>query len=59
MKIELTFKEKQALLVQHSTTRDSSVRDRIKSVIHVSNGWAPYEIADALLYPIRVKSLIT
>lgn len=49
MKIKLTPNEKQALLVQHSTARDGRVRDRIKSVIHSSNGWSPSEIADALL----------
>ena len=45
----LTFEEKQDLLGQHATTRDSRVCDRIKSVIHASNGWSPAEIADALL----------
>lgn len=49
MKIILTRPEKQALLSQHSTTRDGRVRDRIKSVIHASNGWSAEEIADALL----------
>ncbi len=49
MKIALTFNEKQSLLAQHSTMRDGRVRDRIKSVIHASNGWSPAEIADALL----------
>ena len=49
MKMTLTFNEKQKLLAQHSTTRDGRVRDRIKSVIHASNGWSPEEIADALL----------
>ena len=49
MTMTLTFEEKQALLEQHSTTRDGRVRDRIKSVIHASNGWSAAEIADALL----------
>lgn len=49
MKVTLTFNEKQELLAQHWTTRDGRVRDRIKSVIHASNGWSPAEIADALL----------
>jgi len=49
MKMTLTFNEKQELLAQHNTTRDGRVRDRIKSVIHTSNGWSPSEIADALL----------
>lgn len=49
MKVTLTFNEKQVLLAQHSTTRDGRIRDRIKSVIHASNGWSPSEIAEALL----------
>lgn len=49
MKIILTTLEKQALKVQHGKTRDGRVRDRIKSVIHASNGWNAEEIADALL----------
>lgn len=49
MKMTLTFEEKQDLLAQHATTRDSRVCDRIKSAIHAYNGWSPAEIADALL----------
>lgn len=49
MKITLTNEQKQELKIQHSTTRDGRVRDRIKAVIHASNGWCPEEIADALL----------
>ncbi len=49
MKITLTNEQKQELTIQHSTTRDGRVRDRIKAVIHASNGWSPEEIADALL----------
>lgn len=49
MNIVLTATEKQKLLTQHATTRDGRVRDRIKSVIHASNGWTPAEIANALL----------
>ena len=49
MKLLLTPSEKQALISRHSTTRDGRVRDRIKSVIHASNGLTPEEIADALL----------
>jgi len=37
------------LKIQHSTNRDGLVRDRIKAVTHVSNGWSPEEIADVLL----------
>lgn len=49
MKITLTNQQKQELKVLHDTTRDGRVRDRIKAVIHASNGWSPREIADALL----------
>lgn len=49
MKVTLSNEQKQALKNQHSTTRDGRVRDRIKTVIHASNGWSPEEIADALL----------
>ncbi|EPM7912098.1 IS630 family transposase, partial [Vibrio alginolyticus] len=49
MKITLTNEQKLELQIQHSTTRDGRVRDRIKAVIHASNGWSPEEIADALL----------
>lgn len=49
MKLFLSPSQKQALRSLHSTTRDGRVRDRIKSVIHASNGWSPEEIADALL----------
>jgi len=49
MKVQLTVQEKQTLLAQHVKTRDGRIRDRIKSVIHASNGWSPDEIAEALL----------
>lgn len=49
MKITLTNEQKQELKIQHSTTRDGRVRDRIKAVIHGSNGWIAEEISDALL----------
>ena len=49
MKVTLTNEQKLALRTQHDTTRDGRVRDRIKAVIHASNGWSPEEIADALL----------
>ena len=49
MKFKLTELEEQTLLYQHDHTRDGRVRDRIKSIIHTSNGWSAEEIADALL----------
>lgn len=49
MKITLSNEQKLTLINQHDTTRDGRVRDRIKAVIHASNGWSPEEIADALL----------
>lgn len=49
MKMILTSHQKQALKIQHDKTRDGRVRDRIKSVIHASNGWSAEEIAEALL----------
>ncbi len=49
MKITLSNEQKLTLINQHDTTRDGRVRDRIKAVIHSSNGWIPVEIADALL----------
>ena len=49
MKMILTSLQKQALKIKHDKTRDGRVRDRIKSVIHASNGWSAEEIADALL----------
>jgi transposase len=49
MKLFLSPSQKQALRSLHRTTRDGRVRDRIKSVIHASNGWSPEDIADALL----------
>lgn len=49
MRISLSKEQKQALLIQHDTTRDGRVRDRIKAVIHASNNWTPEEIANALL----------
>jgi DNA-directed RNA polymerase specialized sigma24 family protein len=49
IKMILTNHQKQALKILHDKTRDGRVRDRIKSVIHASNGWSAEEIADALL----------
>ena len=49
MKITLTDEQKQTLIIQHDTTRDGRVRDRIKAVIHASNGWSPEDLAHALL----------
>ena len=40
MKMILTSPQKQALKIQHDKTRDGRVPDRIKSVIHASNGWS-------------------
>ena len=48
MEITLSTKQKQQLKIQHDTTRDGRVRDRIKAVIHASNGWGAAEIAVAL-----------
>lgn len=41
MKITLSNEQKLTLINQHDTTRDGRVRDRIKAVIHASNGWSP------------------
>lgn len=49
MQITLSNEQKLTLINQHDTTRNGPVRDRIKAVIHSSNGWSPEEIADALL----------
>ena len=49
MKVTLTDAQKQQLKIQHDSARDGRVRDRIKAVIHSSNGWTAKEIADALL----------
>ena len=49
MNISLTSEQKQELIIQHGTTRDGRVRDRIKALIHASNGWTPEEISEALL----------
>ncbi|SET62205.1 Transposase [Thorsellia anophelis DSM 18579] len=49
MYIPLTDKEKSELLHQHAKTRDKRVCDRIKAVIHASNGWSVREISTALL----------
>ena len=49
MKIALTNEQMRYLITQHEKTRDGRIRDRIKAVIHASNGWSPEEIADALL----------
>ncbi|MGL4733648.1 MAG: helix-turn-helix domain-containing protein, partial [Enterovibrio sp.] len=40
MKIILTPEQKQPLEVMHDTTRDGRVRDRIKAVLLVSEGWS-------------------
>jgi predicted ArsR family transcriptional regulator len=47
--MKLTSLQKQTFQIQHDKTRDGRVRDRIKSVIHASNGWRAKEIAEALL----------
>ena len=47
--ISLTSAEKASLLKLHKLTRDKRVCDRIKAVIHKSNGWSHREIAEALL----------
>nr|WP_232473142.1 helix-turn-helix domain-containing protein [Vibrio anguillarum] len=49
MKITLINEQKQELKIQHSKTCDGRVHNRIKAVIHASNGWSPEEITDALL----------
>lgn len=48
-KIELTLQEKAKLLSLHKITRDKRKCDRIKAVIHKSNGWTNRQIAEALL----------
>lgn len=45
----MTNDQKQKLWSQHSTKSDGQVRDRIKMVIHASNGWSADEVADVLL----------
>lgn len=47
--ISLTSAEKASLLKLHKLIRDKRVCDRIKAVIHKSNGWSHREIAEALL----------
>ncbi len=49
MKVTLTDAQKRLLKSQHNSTCDGRVRDRVKAVIHSSNGWTAKEIADALL----------
>lgn len=49
MKMTLSNEQKLTLINQHDTTRDGRVRDRIKAVIHASNGGSTEEITDALL----------
>ena len=49
MKLDLTDEQIISLMVEHGTTRDGRIRDRLKAVIHTSNGWSPKEISEALL----------
>lgn len=44
MKISLTNEQMRDLIIQHEKTRDGRIRDRIKSVIHASNGWNPEDM---------------
>ncbi|WP_283392565.1 helix-turn-helix domain-containing protein [Photobacterium phosphoreum] len=48
MKISRINQQKLDLLIQHDTTCDRRIRDRIKAVIHANNNWSPEEMADAL-----------
>lgn len=47
--LSLTAKQKHEFLLLHNKTRDAHVRDRIKAIIHASNGWSAPQIAAALL----------
>lgn len=49
IKIELTQQERAELLTLHKKTRDKRICDRIKAVIHKSDGWTTRAIAKALL----------
>ena len=48
-KINLTSDQKHQLMQLHHETRDKRVCDRIKAIIHHSNGWSSRQIAEALL----------
>jgi transposase len=48
-KINLTSDQKRELMRLHNLTRDKRVCDRIKAIIHCSNGWLAPQIAEALL----------
>ncbi len=48
MKITLTPQQKLQLEEMHDSTRDGRVRDRIKAVLLVSEGWSQTMIAQAL-----------
>lgn len=48
MKIELKFREKEDLELQHSKERDRRVADRIKAVLLTAEGWTQKQIAQAL-----------
>lgn len=48
-KINLTSDQKHKLMQLHHETRDKRVCDRIKAIIHHSNGWSTSQIAEALL----------
>ncbi len=48
MKIILTPLQKQQLEEMHDSTRDGRVRDRIKAVLLVSEGWSQAMISQAL-----------
>ena len=48
-KIDLTSDQKHELMQLHHSTRDKRVCDRIKAIIHHSNGWSTHQIAEALL----------
>jgi len=47
--MELTPQEKTQLLPLHAQNRDQRTCDRIKAVIHASDGWSAQDIAAALL----------
>ena len=48
-KINLTSEQERELMRLHNVTRDKRVCDRIKAIIHSSNGWSTPQIATALL----------
>jgi transposase len=48
-KIKLTSGQKHELMQLHHATRDKRICDRIKAIIHHSNGWSTHQIAQALL----------